>query len=149
MRRKNDEKAQIEHHIKKQIDSARRNVAKHKREIECEKTNKWVFDDYFVYKNLADYRANDVYKWTKKSTLMSLNFNEIKNCFFILSSIIDERNYNQNLVNKSSKFNKRFVSVIQIHSSQKKNNAFVLFRYKFKSSSRLRKSFNKSTLSNY
>jgi hypothetical protein len=62
MRRKNDEEAQIEHHMKKQIDSTRRNVAKYKREIECEKTNKWIFDNYFVHKNLADYQTNDVYK---------------------------------------------------------------------------------------
>jgi hypothetical protein len=40
MRRKNDEEAQIEHHMKKQIDSAHRDVAKHKREAECERTNK-------------------------------------------------------------------------------------------------------------
>ncbi len=66
MRRKNDEEAQIEHHMKKLIDSARRDVAWHKREAECEKTNKWIFDDYFVHKDLADYRANDVYKWIKE-----------------------------------------------------------------------------------
>jgi hypothetical protein len=52
--------------MKKQIDFARRNVAKHKREAEYEKANKWIFDDYFVHKNLADYRANDVYRWTRK-----------------------------------------------------------------------------------
>jgi hypothetical protein len=52
--------------MKKQIDFARRDVARHKREIECDKTNKWIFDDYFVYRNLADYRVNDVYKWTRK-----------------------------------------------------------------------------------
>ncbi len=40
MRRKNDEEAQIKHHMKKQIDSARRNAARHKREAECEKANK-------------------------------------------------------------------------------------------------------------
>ncbi len=62
MRRKNDEKAQIEHHMKKQIDSARRNVARHKHEAKCEKANKWVFDDFLVHINLADYQANDVYK---------------------------------------------------------------------------------------
>jgi hypothetical protein len=85
----------------------------------------------------------------EKSTLMSLNFNEITNRFFILSSIIDKKNCNQNLVDKSSKFSRRFVNVVQINSSQKKINVFVLFRYKFKSSSRLKKSFNKSTSSNY
>ncbi len=37
---KSDEKAQIEHHMKKQIDSARRNVARHRRETKCEKANK-------------------------------------------------------------------------------------------------------------
>jgi hypothetical protein len=40
MRRKSDEEAQIEHHMKKQIDSARRDVARHRREAECEKANK-------------------------------------------------------------------------------------------------------------
>jgi hypothetical protein len=54
---------------------------------------------------------------SKKSTLMNLNFNEITNHFFILSSIIDKTNYNQDFVDKSSKFNKRFVNVIQVNSS--------------------------------
>jgi hypothetical protein len=85
----------------------------------------------------------------EKSTLMNLNLNEITNRFFTLSSIIDKRSCNQNLVEKSSRFNRRFVNVIQVHSSQKKKNAFALFRYKFKSSSRLKKSFNKSTLNSY
>jgi hypothetical protein len=85
----------------------------------------------------------------KKSTLMSLNLNEITNRFLILSSITDKKNCNQNSVDKSSKFSRRFVNVIQVNSSQKKINAFFLFRYKFKSSSRLKKSFNKSTSSNY
>jgi hypothetical protein len=40
MRRKNDEEAQIEHYMKKQIDFARRDVARHKCEVECEKANK-------------------------------------------------------------------------------------------------------------
>jgi hypothetical protein len=40
MRRESDEEAQIEHHMKKQIDFARRDVAKHKREAKCERTNK-------------------------------------------------------------------------------------------------------------
>ncbi len=40
MRRENDEETQIEHYMKKQIDFARSNIAKYKREIECEKTNK-------------------------------------------------------------------------------------------------------------
>jgi hypothetical protein len=53
----------------------------------------------------------------KKSTLMSLNFNEITNRFFILSSIIDKKNCNQNFVDKSLKSSKRFVNVIQINSS--------------------------------
>jgi hypothetical protein len=66
MRRKNDEEAQIEHHMKKQIDFARRDVARHKREAECERANKWIFDDYFVHRDLADYRTNDVYKWIKE-----------------------------------------------------------------------------------
>jgi hypothetical protein len=66
MRRKSDEEAQIEYYMKKQIDFARRNVAWHKREAKCERTNKWIFDDYFVHRNLADYRANDVYRWTRK-----------------------------------------------------------------------------------
>jgi hypothetical protein len=85
----------------------------------------------------------------KKSTLMSLNLNEITNRFFTLSSIIDKRSCNQNFVDRSSRFNKRFVNVIQINSSQRKMNAFALFRYKFKSSSRLKRSFNKSTSSSY
>jgi hypothetical protein len=85
----------------------------------------------------------------KKSTLMSLNLNEITNRFLILSSIIDKKSCSQNFVDKSSRFSRRFVSVIQINSSQKKMNVFVLFRYKFKSSSRLKRSFNKSTSSNY
>jgi hypothetical protein len=50
---------------------------------------------------------------------MSLNLNEITNRFFILSSIINKKNCNQDLIDKSSKFNKRFVNVIQINSSQK------------------------------
>jgi hypothetical protein len=67
IRRKSDEKAQIEHHMKKQIDSARRDVARRKREAECEKTNKEIYDDYFVHKNFANrHRANDVHKRTKK-----------------------------------------------------------------------------------
>jgi hypothetical protein len=66
MRRKSDEEAQIEHHMKKQIDSARRDVAKHRRETECERANKWIFDDYLVHRNFADYRANDVYRWTRE-----------------------------------------------------------------------------------
>jgi hypothetical protein len=85
----------------------------------------------------------------EKSTLMSLNFNEITNRFFTLSSIIDKKSCNQKFVDKSSKFNKRFVSVIQINSSQREINAFALFRYKFRSSSRLKKLFNKSTSSSY
>jgi hypothetical protein len=85
----------------------------------------------------------------EKSTLMSLNLNEITNRFFILSSIIDKKSCNQNFVDKSSKFSRRFVNVIQINSSQKKMNVLVLFRYKFKSSSRLKRSFNKSTSSSY
>jgi hypothetical protein len=85
----------------------------------------------------------------KKSTLMSLIFNEITNRFFILWSIIDKKNCNQNFVNRSSKSSKRFVSVIQVNSSQKRMNAFALLRYKFKSSSRLKRSLNKSTSSSY
>jgi hypothetical protein len=85
----------------------------------------------------------------EKSTLMNLNLNEITNRFLILSSIIDKRSCSQNLVDKSSRSSRRFVSVIQVNSSQKKMNALVLFRYKFKSSSRLRRSFNKSTSSSY
>jgi hypothetical protein len=85
----------------------------------------------------------------KKSTLMSLNLNEITNRFFILSSIIDKRNCNQRLVDKSSRFSRRFVSVVQVNSSQRKINAFALFRYRFRSSSRLKRSFNKSTSSSY
>jgi hypothetical protein len=85
----------------------------------------------------------------EKSTLMSLNLNEITNRFFILSSIIDKRNCNQDLVDKSFRFSRRFVNVIQVNLSQKENNAFVLLRYKFKSSSRLKRSFNKSTSSSY
>jgi hypothetical protein len=48
----------------------------------------------------------------KKSTLMSLNFNEITNRFFTLSSIIDKKSCNQNSVDISSRFSKRFVSVV-------------------------------------
>jgi hypothetical protein len=66
MWRKNDEKTQIEHYMKKQIDFARRNVAKRKREIEYKKTNKWFYRDYFVHRNLVNHRANDVYKWTNE-----------------------------------------------------------------------------------
>ncbi len=85
----------------------------------------------------------------KKSTLMNLNLNEITNRFFTLSSIIDKKSCNQNLVDKSSKFNRRFVNVIEINSSQKEINVFILFRYKFKSLSRLKRSFNKSTSNSY
>ncbi len=85
----------------------------------------------------------------KKSTLMSLNLNEITNRFFILSSIIDKKSCNQNFVDKSSRFSKRFVSVIQVNSSQREMNALALFRYRFKSSSRLKRSLNKSTSSSY
>jgi hypothetical protein len=85
----------------------------------------------------------------KKLTLINLNFNEIMNRFFTLSSIVDKRNCNQNSVDKSSKSSKRFVSVIQVNSSQKEINALALLRYKFKSSSRLKRSFNKSTSSSY
>jgi hypothetical protein len=52
--------------MKKQIDSARRNVARHKCEVECKKTNKWIYDDYFVHKDLANHQTNDIYKWTKE-----------------------------------------------------------------------------------
>ncbi len=85
----------------------------------------------------------------EKSTLMSLNFNEIMNRFFTLSSIIDKKSCNQRFVDRSSKSSKRFVSVIQVNSSQKKINAFILLRYRFRSSSRLKRLFNKSTSSNY
>jgi hypothetical protein len=85
----------------------------------------------------------------KKSTLISLNLNEITNRFLTLSSIIDKRSCNQNLVDRSSKSSRRFVNVIQINSSQKRMNVLVLFRYKFKSSSRLRRLLNKSTSSSY
>jgi hypothetical protein len=83
------------------------------------------------------------------STLMSLNLNEITNRFFTLSSIIDKRSCNQNFANRSSKFSRRFVNVIQVNSSQKEMNVLVLFQYKFKSSSRLKRSLNKSTSSSY
>jgi hypothetical protein len=85
----------------------------------------------------------------KKSTLINLNLNEITNRFFILSSIIDKKSCNQNFVDKSSKFSRRFVNVIQVNSSQREINVFVLFQYKFKSSSRLKRSLNKSTSSSY
>ncbi len=85
----------------------------------------------------------------KKSTLMNLNFNEITNRFLILSSIIDKRSCNQKLVDRSSRFSRRFVSVIQVNSSQKEINAFVLLRYRFRSSSRLKRSLNKSTSNSY
>jgi hypothetical protein len=84
----------------------------------------------------------------KKSTLMSLNLNEITNRFLILSSITDKRSCNQNFVDRS-KSSRRFVSVIQVNSSQKEMNALALLRYRFKSSSRLKRSFNKSTSSSY
>jgi hypothetical protein len=80
---------------------------------------------------------------------MNLNLNEIINRFFTLSLIINKKKLQLNSVDKSSKFNKRFINLMQINSSQKNINVFVLFRYKFKSSSRLKRSFNKSTSSNY
>jgi hypothetical protein len=82
MRRKSDEEAQIEHHIKKQIDFARRDVAKHRREAKCEKVNKWVFDDYFVHKDLANYRANDVYRWTREIDANEFEFQWDYESFF-------------------------------------------------------------------
>jgi hypothetical protein len=85
----------------------------------------------------------------KKSTLMSLNLNEITNRFFTLSLITDKRSCSQSFVDRSSKSSRRFVSVIQVNSSQKEMNAFVLLRYRFKSSSRLKRSLNKSTSSSY
>ncbi len=52
--------------MKKQIDFARRDVAKHKREAERERANRMIFDDYFVHRDLADHRANDVYRRTRE-----------------------------------------------------------------------------------
>ncbi len=85
----------------------------------------------------------------KKSTLMNLNLNEITNRFFTLSSIIDKKSCNQNFVDRLSRSSRRFVSVIQVNSSQRGMNALVLLRYRFKSSSRLKRSLNKSTSSSY
>jgi hypothetical protein len=74
MRRENDQEAQIEHHMKKQIDFARRDVARYKRDAECKEMNKSIYDDYFIHKNFANYRANDVYKRTKKIDINELEF---------------------------------------------------------------------------
>jgi hypothetical protein len=89
MKCKNDEQTSIEHHMKKQINSARREVARRKREIKCEKTNKWFYDNYFVHRDLADHWASDIYKWTRKIDVNVFECQWDYESFF--HSVIDHR----------------------------------------------------------
>jgi dihydroorotate dehydrogenase len=149
MRRKSDEEAQIEHHMKKQIDlhvetSRNTDVKQNAKKRINESSTIISFTEISQIIERMTFTNEQ-----EKSTLMSLNLNAITNRFLILSSIIDKKSCNQNFVDKSSRSSRRFVSVIQVNSSQRKMNVLALLRYKFKSSSRLKRSLNKSTSSSY
>jgi hypothetical protein len=77
-------------------------------------------------------------------TLMSLNLNEIINRFLILLITTDKRNHSQDSVDASSTISQRLISVMQINSSQSSVNVLTVLRYRFKSSSRLRRFLKKS-----
>jgi hypothetical protein len=82
-------------------------------------------------------------------TLMNLNLNEIINRFFALSIIIDKRSHFQKSTNASSAISRRSFSVMQMNSSQDNVNTLTILRYRFKSSSRLKKSLKKSLQTSY
>ncbi len=81
--------------------------------------------------------------------LMSLNLNEFINRFSTLSIIIDKRNHSQDSIDVSSTIFRRLFSVVQVNNSQSSVNALTILRYKFKSSSRIKKSLKKSSQTSY
>ncbi len=82
-------------------------------------------------------------------TLMSLNLNEIINKFLILSITTDKRSHSQDFVDASSTISQRSISVMQIDNSQNNVNVLTILRYRFKSSSRLKRFFKKSFQTSY
>ncbi len=80
---------------------------------------------------------------------MSLNFNEIINRFFALSIIIDKRNHFQDSTKISLTIFRRSFSVVQVNNSQSSVNALTILRYRFKSSSRIKRSLKKSSQTSY
>ncbi len=90
---------------------------------------------------------------TQRSTqyefiFMSLNLNEIINKFSILL-IIDKRIHSQNLIEISSTISRRLISVMYVNNFQDNVNILTVLRYKFKSISRLKRSFKKSSQTSY
>ncbi len=81
--------------------------------------------------------------------LMSLNLNEIINKFLILSIITNKRSHSQEFVDVSSTISQRSISVMQINNSQSNVNFLTILRYRFKSSSRLKRFFKKSFQTSY
>ncbi len=76
-------------------------------------------------------------------TMMSLDLNENINRFLDLFSIHDKRNHSQKSLIESSTTSRRFVSVVQINSSQNDINVLTILRYKFKSLFKLQRFFKK------
>ncbi len=96
-------------------------------------------------------QADDV---TQRNTqyefiLMNLNFNEIINKFSALSIIINKRNHSQNSTKISSTIFRQLFSVVQMNNSQSNVNVLTILRYKFKSSSRIKRFFKKSSQTSY
>ncbi len=81
--------------------------------------------------------------------LISLNLNEIINKFLILSITTNKKSHSQNFVDASSTISQRSINVMQINNSQNNVNVLTILRYKFKSSSRLRRSLKKSSQTFY
>ncbi len=82
-------------------------------------------------------------------TLMNLNFNEIINRFFILLIIIDKRNHSQDSTKISSTISRQSFNVVQMNNSQNSVNVLTILNYRFKSSSRIKKFFKKSSQTSY
>jgi hypothetical protein len=80
---------------------------------------------------------------------MSLNLNKVINRFSALSIIIDKRNHFQDLTKISSTIFRRLFSIVQMNNSQNNVNALTILRYRFKSSSRIKRSFKKSLQTSY
>ncbi len=115
--------------------------------------NQRIVEEAHAMSSLVAFRsqANDATQQSTQYefTLMSLNLNEIIKKFFVLSIIIDKRSHSQRSANASSAIFRRSLSVVQMNNSQNNVNALMILRYRFKSSSRLRRSLKKSLQTSY
>jgi hypothetical protein len=124
------------------------------RKIDSESTNNLrVVDEEQSMISFITFRsqANDA---TQQNTqyefiLISLNLNEVINRFSALSTIIDKRNHFQNSTKISLTIFRRSFNVVQMNNSQNSVNALTILRYRFKSSSRIKKSLKKSSQTSY